>query len=86
MTLAQLRKLNRERLQLRMRMEQAMLRLVQLGPRPTLELLLEIGEAHGCLEDVADRLQRYSGMSPEMVRAIGADRIIPWRPHLVASR
>lgn len=68
------------------RMEQCTLRLVRLGPRPILELLVELGCEAGNLSHVADRLARYASLPPELVRAVGADRITPRRPVLVTAK
>lgn len=80
------REIDAETLRLRPRMEQSVLRLARLGPRPTLELLIELGCTHGILPEIADRLACYARLSPELVRAVGADRIAPRRPVLVLSK
>ena len=80
------RRWNAETLRLVPRMERAAVRVVPLGPRVVLELLLEIGCAHDCVADVANRLCSYSRMTPELVRAVGADRIAPRRPVLVPDK
>ena len=67
------------------RMERAARRLAPLGPRVMLELLVEIGCAHDCLPDVAERLGAYSRMAPEAIRAVGADRMPPRRLALVPT-
>jgi hypothetical protein len=46
-------------------------RVHSLGVRPFLELLCEIGEP----EDVLIALERFSKLNPEIVRALGADRL-----------
>ena len=48
-----------------------------LGPRPMAELLAEIATATGEPNLIADRLQAYAGLNPEIVRALGADRFPP---------
>ena len=46
-------------------------RIHALGARPFLELLSEIGEP----DDVLLALTKYSRLDPEIVRALGADRL-----------
>jgi hypothetical protein len=65
-------------------MEHNAAKLTRLGPRCTLELLLEIGRFNLCLRDVAERLARYAEADPRVIRAVGADRMIP-RPLTLVS-
>jgi hypothetical protein len=46
--------------------------LHRLGPRPTFELLKEV--ARGA--DVVERLERYARLDPDLVEALGADRMV----------
>ena len=85
MTAAQCRRWSLDTLALLPRMEHAATRLHQLGPRPVLELLLEIAAEHDCMTDVAERLDSYSRMTPRVVQAIGANTLPPRRPVLVPS-
>ncbi len=80
------RKWEAETVRLLPRMERAALQVQPLGARVVLELLLEIGLANDCLPDVAERLARYSALTPELVRATGADRMVSRRPLLVSAR
>lgn len=48
-----------------------------LGPRPVAELLIEIARCTGQSSLIADRLQAYAGLDPEIVRAVGADSFPP---------
>ena len=48
-----------------------------LGPRPMAELFAEIATATGEPALIADRLQAYAGLDPEIVRAVGGDRFPP---------
>jgi hypothetical protein len=49
--------------------------LHRLGPRAIAELLLEVGERGGCVDDMLDVLGRYRhGLTPELLRAVGGDR------------
>jgi hypothetical protein len=52
-------------------------RLHGLGPRPTAELLIEIANRTGQSKFIADRLQAYTGLDPEIVRAVGGDGFPP---------
>ena len=49
-------------------------RVHRLGPRPLAELIAEIATATGEPGLIADRLQAYAGLDPEIVRAVGGDR------------
>ncbi len=51
--------------------------LHRLGPRPVAELLVEIATVTGEPGLIADRIQAYAGLDPEIVRALGADRFPP---------
>ncbi len=48
--------------------------LHRLGPRPIAELLIEIARCTGQSSFIADRLQAYAELEPEIVRAVGGDR------------
>ena len=48
-----------------------------LGPRPLAELLAEIAAVTGQPAIVADRLQTYARLDPEIVRAVGGDQFPP---------
>ena len=61
-------------------------RLHALGPRPTGELLLEvIGVNDQLRDDVFALLERYTRLSPEEVRAVGADVFPPVPLHAVPA-
>jgi hypothetical protein len=64
-----------------LRMERHAERVATLGPRVIFELLVEIGCAHACLEDVAGRLEAYSHLRPDVLREVGGDRMVPRRPN-----
>ena len=49
-------------------------RVLALGPRPIIELLIEIGEQRLCRTYVEQRVQRYSEIDPEHLAALGGDR------------
>lgn len=49
-------------------------RVHRLGPRVVGELLAEIAGAHMLRIDIEQRLERYSRLDPEVLRALGADR------------
>ncbi len=59
------------------RFERMVERLHRLGPRPTAELLNEIMRYTGQSKFIADRLQAYAALDPEIVRAVGGDRFPP---------
>ncbi len=46
-------------------------------PRLVAELLAEIGRRHAIEDGIAARLQRYAGLDPEVLRAVGGDRFPP---------
>jgi len=61
-------------------------RLHALGPRPTGELLLEvIGGDERLRDDVFALLERYTRLTPEEVRAVGADVFPPVPLHAVLT-
>jgi len=59
------------------RFERHVVRVHSLGPRPLAELLAEIAAATGQPDMIADRLQAYARLDPEIVRAVGGDRFPP---------
>jgi hypothetical protein len=48
-----------------------------LTPRLVLELLCELGRYHGIVDDIDARLERFAGLDPVTLRALGADRFPP---------
>ncbi len=48
-----------------------------LGPRPLYEMLAEIAIATGEPGIVADRVEAYAELNPELIRAIGANHFPP---------
>ncbi len=59
------------------RIERMVEHLHSLGPRPLAECLIEIATATGHPEIVADRVEAYAALDPDLVRALGADRFAP---------
>jgi len=59
------------------RFERQVERLHNLGPRVVAELLSEIAHRTGQSGLIADRLQAYAALDPELVRAVGGDRFPP---------
>ncbi|HLJ20066.1 MAG TPA: hypothetical protein VKU84_07705 [Stellaceae bacterium] len=57
-----------------LRFRRAVERVHGLGVRAFYELLIELGGAHSIGNDIARRVERYSRLDREIVRAIGADR------------
>lgn len=51
--------------------------LHRLGPRPLAEMIVEIATVTGEAGLIADRLQAYAGLDPEIIRFLGADRFPP---------
>ncbi len=49
-------------------------RILALGSRPIIELLIEIGEQRLCRTYLEQRVKRYSEIDPEHVAALGGDR------------
>ena len=49
-------------------------RILALGPRPIIELLIEIGEQRLCRIYLEQRLRRYAEIDPEHLAALGGDR------------
>ncbi len=59
------------------RLERMVERVHALGPRVVSELLAEIAIATGEPGLIADHVEKYSRLDPEIVRALGADRFPP---------
>ena len=71
---------------LKVRYQMLVTRLHSLGPRPTGELLLEvIGDDDKLRDDVFALLERYTRLTPEEVRAVGADVFPPVPLHAVPA-
>ena len=49
-------------------------RILALGSRPIIELLIEIGEQRLCRTYLEQRVQRYAEIDPEHLAALGGDR------------
>ncbi len=49
-------------------------RILALGPRPIIELLIEIGEQRLCRTYLEQRIRRYAEIDPEHLAALGGDR------------
>ncbi len=56
------------------RFECRMERLHCLGPRVIAEMLADIATAIGQPDLIADHVEKYADLDPEIVRALGADR------------
>ncbi len=48
-------------------------RILALGPRPIVELLIEIGEQRLCRTYLEQRIRRYSEIDPEHLTVLGGD-------------
>ena len=48
-------------------------RILALGPRPIIELLIEIGEQRLCRTYLEQRVRRYAEIDPEHLAALGGD-------------
>ena len=59
------------------RFERQIMRVHALGPRPLAELLDELATATGQPALIADRVEAYAGLDPEIVRALGGDNFPP---------
>ena len=59
------------------RFERQIMRVHALGPRPLAELLDELATATGGPGLIADHVEAYAGLDPEIVRYIGANRFPP---------
>ncbi len=51
--------------------------LHRLGPRPLAEMIVEIATVTGEAGLVVGRVQEYSALDPEIVRALGGDQFPP---------
>jgi hypothetical protein len=58
----------------RLRRQRSVQALHRLGARVLFELLDEIARHHGLGEDIDQRLERYAGVDPDLLRAVGGDR------------
>ncbi len=59
------------------RFERMVERVHNLGPRPLAELLIEIARRTGQSIFIADQLQAYAALDPEIVRFVGGDKFPP---------
>ena len=59
------------------RFERMVARVHALGVRPLAEMLAEIAIATGKLDLIADHVEAYARLDPEIVRALGADSFPP---------
>ena len=60
-----------------LRFEQMVKHLHHLGPRAIAEFLIEIATVTGEPDVIAARLEEYSRLDPDLVRAVGADTFPP---------
>ena len=60
-----------------LRLQRDVERLCQLGHRPVLELLREIGAARNVLTLIEDRAAEYARLDPASLTATGGDRFAP---------
>ena len=65
------------------RLDRLIERVHLLGPRALAELLAEIATATGEPGLIADRVEAYAGLDPEIVRFVGGDRFPPMPLELV---
>jgi hypothetical protein len=61
----------------RLRLERGARHLHTLGPRVTAELLAEIGARTGGMPAIMRLLGEYKRFSPQLLRAVGANRFPP---------
>lgn len=73
------RRWSRQTMELLPRLERQVQRLHRLGPRPTLELLLELAAKENCLPTVAAAVATYAAIDGKALRETGGDRIPPRR-------
>ncbi len=59
------------------RFQRQVVRVHALGPRPFAEMIVEIATATGEPGLIADRVEAYAGLDPEIIRALGADSFPP---------
>ena len=67
----------------RLRLERGASHLHQLGPRAVAELLAEIANKIGGMPAILSALNDYEMVSPDTLRAVGADRFPPQPLHIV---
>ena len=65
------------------RFERMIEHLHRLGPRPVAELLIEIAHGTGQSALIADRIEAYSRLDADFIRAVGGDKFPPIPPELV---
>ena len=58
----------------RLRRQHHVEQIHRLGARVLFELVDELGRVHGLGDDLDRRLERYAGVDPEVLRAVGGDR------------
>ena len=59
----------------RLRRQRHVEQLHRLGARVLFELVDELDRHHGLADDLDRRLERYAALDPEVLRALGADRL-----------
>ena len=69
----------------RLRVQRKAARLRRLGDRAVYEEFAQIARDHDLGGDVADLLDRFAQLNPEVVYALGVDRLPPPPHHLVAD-
>jgi hypothetical protein len=73
--------------QQRLRRQRMVARIHSLGARVTFELLDELIRAYPYLAaDIDERLERYAGLDPTLLRALGADRFATAPVRVVGGR
>ena len=61
--------------QRRLRRQRHVEQIHRLGARVIFELVDELDRHHGLADDLDRRLERYAALDPEVLRALGADRL-----------
>ena len=59
----------------RLRRQRQVEQVHRLGARVLFELVDELDRHHGLADDLDRRLERYAALDPEVLRALGADRL-----------
>lgn len=70
---------------LRLRRERQVEQLHRLGSRVVYELLDQLARDHGIGADLDWQLQRFAGLDPEILAAVGGDKFAPNPTRLVGG-
>jgi hypothetical protein len=69
----------------RLRRQRLVERIHALGPRVLFEFIDELDREHALGADLDRRLERYAGLNPAILRAVGGDKFAPAPIYIVGG-